>query len=252
MTAIFTPRHLSVSSVSLYIRCAQQWKQRYVDKLVTPTTAPQAWGKAFHAALEALHRGQDAELAWIAAWNAAAEGFAVTGQAFGPGKAHGLALLERFRELGLDAEDGESERKFVLPFPSGNIPVPLLGFIDFNAPQTRHYRDYKTSGGNYWNQTKVDLEPQKEAYGWAYQQINKHRAERALWVVCSTQKPIIDVYETTPSADGFRLFEKQAEAVWRGIVAQEFTGCGTCEACKPKPARAASTDGPSFIWEATP
>lgn len=249
MTATFRPRHLSVSSVGLYLRCGAAYKARYIDRLVTPNTAPQAWGTAFHKALEALHRGEDAELAWLTAWNAAASGFAISGQPFGPGKAHGLELLELFRERGLADVQGEPERKFVLPFPSGNIPVPLLGFIDLNAPETRHYRDYKTSGSNFWTQTKVDLEPQKEAYGWAYQQINKHRAERALWVIANTKKPAIDVYETVPSPDGFRLFEKQAEAAWNGITAGKFDGCGTCDICAPKPARVPAEGEPSFAWE---
>lgn len=249
MKATVLPRHLSVSSVSLFARCPEQWRLRYVEKLVTPTTAPQAWGKAFHAALEALHRGQDAELAWLAAWNAASANFAAAGQPFGPGKQHGLELLDLYRSRGFDGVKGEPERKFVLPFPGGQIPVPLLGYIDLPIPDDREYRDFKTSGGSYWTQAKVDLEPQKEVYGWAYQQLYRHRAERALWVVFSTQKPSLDVFETRPSADGFRVFERQAEAMWRNVTAGKFGGCGTCDICAPKPARVPAEGEPSFAWE---
>lgn len=238
----FRPRHLSVSSVALYTRCPAQFRQRYVDKLVTPTTAPQATGKAFHAALEAEHRGQDSERAWIAAYNLAA----ATGLTLTMSKLHGLDLLNLYRERGLGGAKGEPERKFVLPFPSSRIPVPLLGYIDLSLPAEREYRDFKTTGGTFWNQIKVDLEPQKEAYGWAYQQINRHRAERALWCVFNTAALALDVYETVPSPDGFRLFELQAEAAWQGIVDGNYDGCGVCNVCKPPAER--PTNGPTFDW----
>lgn len=244
----FRPRHLSVSSVQTYLRCPAQYRARYVDGLVTPTTPPQAWGKAFHTALEALHRGGDAELAWIEAWNAADLDMASSGRSFGPGKVHGLALLNLYRERGLGGVIGEPERKFRLPFPSSKIPVPLLGYIDLPVPDERHFRDFKTSSSASWTVTKVALEPQLHAYGWAYQKLYHHRAERALWVVFSTRGVTLDVYEAEPSPDGFRLFELQAEAVWRGIVDGNFEGCGSCSTCAP-PAEKSTTTAPSFVWE---
>lgn len=246
MTAAFRPRHLSVSSVQTYVRCAAQYKARYVDRLVTPTSMPQAWGTAFHKALEALHRGQDAEMAWIKAWNAASGAFSPA--VFMPGKMHGLELLEAFRARGLDTVKGEPEQKFVLPFPSRSIPVPLLGYIDFCAPEDRHYRDYKTTSGSSWTQTKVDLEPQVHVYGWAYQKLYRHRADRALWVIFSTVSPTITPLETVPSPDGFRLFEQTAESVWRGITEGRYEGCGECDVCNP-PVEKAAGNPPAFVWE---
>lgn len=247
----FRPRHLSVSSVALYTRCPALYRQRYVDKLVTPTTAPQATGTAFHKALEAEHRGEDSERAWIAAWNATEADLASSGQSLTMSKAHGLDLLNVYRERGLGGAKGEPERKFVLPFPSRSIPVPLLGYIDLSVPTERHYRDFKTSGMAWWTQTKVDLEPQVHVYGWAYQQLYHHRADYALWVVFSTQSLTVDEYPAHPSPDGFRLFEKQAEATWQGILDQKYDGCGECkDLCKPPVARAAS--GPSFAWDNQP
>lgn len=241
----FLPRHLSVSSVTLYARCPAQWRQRYVDRVTTPDTKPQAWGKAFHRALEALHRGDDAEIAWLKAWNEASKLFPPS--SFVPGKLHGLELLEAYRSRGLDAARGEPERKFQLPFPSSKIPVPLLGFIDLAVPDERHYRDFKTTGGSFWTQAKVDLEPQLHAYGWAYQKLYHHRADRAVWVIFSTASPTLDVYEATPSPDGFRLFERTAEGVWSGISAGNYTGCGTCAVCDPKTPRDTTSD-PSIAW----
>lgn len=244
----FRPAHLSVSSVALYTRCPAQYRQRYVDKLVTPTTAPQATGTAFHRALEAEHRGQDSERAWIAAANSTSAALAASGLDLTMSKAHGLDLLNLYRERGLGGKKGEPERKFVLPFPSPHIPVPLLGYIDLAVPDEREYRDFKTTAGTSWNAVKVALEPQLHAYGWAYQQLYRHRAERALWVVFSTRTVAMDVYEALPSPDGFRAFELEAEAAWQGIVAGRYDPCGVCkELCAPpieKP-----SNGPTFVWE---
>lgn len=244
----FRPQHLSVSSVALYTRCPAQWKRRYVDRLVEPTSPAQATGIAFHKALEAEHLGHDSERAWIAAANGIEDALAASGQTMTMSKADGLTLLNRYRDLGLGGMRGHPERKFVLPFPSRAIPVPLLGFIDLVIPEEREYWDWKTTGGTSWTQAKVDLEPQKEVYGWAYQQLHRHRAERARWVILNTRTLAIDVYDTLPSPDGFRLFELQAEATWQGIVGQRYGGCGACpELCNPPTERAAT--GPSIEWQ---
>lgn len=244
----FRPRHLSVSSVALYVACPARFKQRYVDRLVTPTTAPQATGKAFHDALEAEHRGQDSERAWIAAWNAAEADLAQTGQTLMMSKSDGLTLLNDFRERGLGGKRGEPERKFVLPFPSEKIPVPFLGYMDLTVPDERHFRDYKTTSGTSWTQAKVQLEPQLHGYGWAYQRLYRHRPDYGLWVVFNTQTLTVEPFEAIPSADGFRLFELQAEATWRGIVAGNYDGCGTCpELCKPPVEK--PSNGPTFAWD---
>jgi hypothetical protein len=249
MAASFIPQHLSVSSVALYVRCPAQWKRRYVDRIVPPSSAAQATGTAFHKALEAEHRGQDAELAWIAASSAAEDALVLTGQSLTLSKADGLKLIREYRARGLGGVKGEPERKFVLPFPSEKIPVPLLGFMDLPVPTERHFRDFKTTGGDYWNALKVSLEPQVQAYGWAYQRLYRHRPEVALWVIFHTQKLTVDVYEAVPSADGFRLFEQSAEGVWQGIVNGRFDGCGECEElCKPPVARAAKP-APTIAWE---
>lgn len=242
---MFRPKHLSVSSVTLYGTCPLQFRLRYVDRLVAPTTAPQATGTAFHKALEAEHRGQDSERAWIAAWNAVESSGLVPTMS----KSHGLDLLNLYRERGYGGVRGVPERKFVLPFPSPKIPVPLLGYIDLDVPNERHYRDFKTTGGTTWTQVKVDTEAQVQAYGWAYQQLHRHRADKALWCIFSTNSLTLDVYETAPSPDGFRLFERAAEATWQGIVDGRYDGCGVCEICKPSVEK--PSNGPTVEWDET-
>jgi len=245
----FLPRHISVSSIALFTRCPAQWKRRYVDRIVPPASAAQATGIAFHKALEAQHRGQDGALAWIAAADGVSDALAATNQTLTMSKEHGIKLLNLYRDQGLSDAIGEPERMFKLELPTPRIPVPVLGYIDLAVPSERHFRDFKTTGGKFWNATKVALEPQVAVYGWAYQRLYRHRAERALWCIFSTNTVTLDVYEVAPSLDAFRVFEQTAEMVWKAILAEQFDGCGKCsEVCKPREEKAA--EGPAFVWEA--
>lgn len=240
------PRHISVSAVSLYARCPAQWKRRYVDRVVDPSTAAQGTGIAFHKALEALHRGEDGQMAWINQADAMAAVLEQSGQSLTMSKEHGLKLLARYRERGLADAMGEPERKFVFPIPLSKIPVPVLGYIDLTVPSERHFRDFKTTSGTYWNAAKVALEPQVAVYGWAYQKLYHHRADRALWCVFNTATVSLDVYEAVPSPEAFRLFVQTAELVWDGITQGRFDGCGTCSLCKPRVENPGT--GPAFAW----
>lgn len=245
---VFLPRHISVSAVSLYAKCPAQWKRRYVDRITPPHTAAQATGIAFHKALEALHRGGDGALAWISAADGVAASLEATQQTLTMSKEHGLKLLNLYRDHGLAGTIGEPERMFKLVLPTPCIPVPVLGYIDLAVPNERHFRDFKTTGGSYWNADKVALEPQVAVYGWAYQRLYHHRAERALWCVFNTKTVQLDVYEVAPSVEMFRIFEQTAELVWRGISDGKYDGCGTCELCKPPVER--PSNGPTFAWDA--
>lgn len=234
--------------MSLYLRCPAQWKRRYVDRVSDPSTAAQATGIAFHKALEALHRGEDGEVAWLVAADSIEAVLAQTSQSLTMSKEHGLKLIGLYRQLGLDAAIGEPERMFKLPVQASKLPVPLLGFIDLTIPSAREFRDFKTTGGSFWTAAKVDLEPQVAVYGWAYQKLYHHRADRARWCIFNTQTVALDVYETVPSPDAFRLFMQTAEMAWERIADGDYAGCGKCpEVCKPRGERVVK--GPSFTWE---
>lgn len=243
----FRPRHLSVSAVQLYAKCPAQFRQRYVDKLVSPTNPPLMFGKVFHAALEAEHKGENAERALIQAWNAADADLASSGQQLSPDKVHALALLGAYQAGGYGGRMGIPERMFKLPFPSPTIPVPVLGYIDLMLPEQRRLREYKTTSGTSWTETKVALEHQLHVYGWVYQRLFHHRVQCAEYMIFSTITPTFYVIEAEPSPDGFRLFQTVAEGVWNGIVNERYDGCGVCpELCKPPTAKPAN--GPSFDW----
>lgn len=244
MTA-FRPRHLSVSSVALFERCPAQWKRRYVDRLAEPTSVPMLFGTVFHKALEAEHRGEDSERALVAAWNAADAALTASGQQLHPGKAHALALLDEYRSRGLGGKLGEPERKFSLALPSRKVPVPVLGYIDLPMPERRRFREFKTTSTSSWNVTKVALEHQLHVYGWAYQNLYRHRAEAAEYVIFGTANPAVEMIEAVPMPDGFRVFEQTAERVWKAITEQRYDGCGACEVCSgPAEPKA----GPTIEW----
>lgn len=234
----FIPGHLSVSAVELYAACPARWHRRYVLRIADPPNAGQAWGIAFHKALEAGHSDKpeaDCEQTWLRAWN---EGREIVGPSFRPGKTHGIELLDEFRSRGL-AVKCPAEVKFVLPFPGGRIvhpvtrrPIPLLGYVDAFAPDDT--REYKTASKmSYWTETKAQLAHQTHVYGWVRQRTLNHRRPMR-YVIFSTRVPTITEYVVEPSPHGFRVFEQLAESVWDGIVNERFNGCGTCkELCKP-------------------
>lgn len=243
----YRPRHISVSAIQLYMKCPAQFRQRYVDKLVTPSNAPQAFGKAFHAALEAEHKGEDSERALVAAWNIREKELAASGQVMYPDKVHALTLLDEYKRRGLGGRMGAPELKFRLRFPSEKIPVRVTGYIDLPIPERGRFREFKTTSGSSWTATKIQGEHQLHVYGWAYQQTYHRRVECAEYVIFGTRAPTVEVIEGYPSPDGFRLFELVAESVWKSVNAGEFTGCGSCEVCVPKAEKV--SDGPTFEWD---
>jgi hypothetical protein len=236
MTA-FRPRHLSVSAVQLYVKCPALYQARYVKKRVSPTNQFNAFGKAFHMALEAEHRGKDSERALVAAWNQYQEILNYTNAGVMPSKIHALKLLDIYRDRGLGGQMGQPERRFSLMLPTANVPVPVVGYIDLPIPERRRFREFKTTLAKTWTATRIALEHQLHVYGWAYQRAYHHRAECAEYVIFRTDTPQVDVFEAVPSPDGLRLFETVAEAVWHGIVNEKYDGCGACELCKPPVAR---------------
>jgi len=245
----YRPTYLSVSSVSLYVKCPAQWKARYVDKLVQPTNRYLLFGKAFHSALEAEHKGENGERELIRAWNISEAELAASGQVMAPGKAHALALLDEYKALGLGGHMGEPEKKFTLRLLDPTLP-PVLGYIDFPIPERRRFREFKTtSSATRWTPVTVQQEYQLHVYGRAYQALYSHRPAIAEYVIFRTDTVRVDVIAGEPSPDGFRMFEQAARMTWEGICAQRYDGCGECkELCKPPVEKAVT--GPTVEWEA--
>lgn len=244
----YRPRALSVSAVQLYVRCPAQYRQRYVDGLVRPSSVPMLFGTVFHAALEAEHKGESSERALVASWNSTNAALAASGQELHPGKAHALALLDEYKRLGLGGKMGVTERKFMRRLPLSSVPVPIVGYVDLTIPERRRFREFKTTSTTSWTAEKIGMEFQLHVYGWDYQQTYRHRPDCAEYVIFGTKQPTVTVIEAAPSPDGLRLFEQAAGLVWQGIVEQRYDGCGECpELCKPPVEK--PSNGPTIEWE---
>lgn len=245
----YRPTYLSVAKVQLYTTCPAQFRRQYVDGLVRPTNRYMAFGKAFHAALEAEHTGENSERALIQNWNAYDATLAASGEQMLPSKAHALALLDAYKARGLGGQMGEPEKKFSLRLFDPTLP-PIVGYIDFPIPERRRFREFKTTSGGSWTPTKIALEFQLHVYGRAYQALYNHRPELAEYVIFRTDVVAVDVIDAYPSPHGLRLFEVAARKTWEGICAQRYDPCGECpELCKPPTERAAT--GPLIDWEET-
>lgn len=233
------PEHLSVSAVQTYARCPLAWKRRYVDRVADAPTPPMSFGKAFALAVEAHHRGQDADTAF-------ARAHAETGNAQ-PGADHGLRLLDLYRSR--YSFEGEPEARFSLHLPARDqVPVPIRGFMDLECES--EVVEFKTSR-NPWTQARADAEYQSAMYGWAFQQRHQRRPECVRYLIFITRTVDVQELETHPDGNDLRLFELAAIVTWRGIVNQRFEGCGKCAACKPKPAEPERAAGEMFTWGAT-
>jgi hypothetical protein len=81
------PKRLSVTAVEAYIRCPAAYERRYVHGVIDPPSPPMSFGRCMATALEALHRGQDGEVAWLRAYAAAQAAGEMAGA---PSIQHGL------------------------------------------------------------------------------------------------------------------------------------------------------------------
>jgi hypothetical protein len=210
------------------MRCPADWYRHYVERRPTPDTPPLAFGRAFARALEALHRGADAELAWVQAYQQWVQPLRAQGQR-APSLQHGLALLALYRRHGV--APGEPEVRFELFLPDRTrVPVPIVGYLDLAGPA--EVVEFKTAATR-WDQARVDRSWQAAVYRWAFQQTRGYRPTHVRFVVFSTRQVALEEFVTYPSGGDLRLFEQQAAAVWRGLVAGAFPRrCGQCAACR--------------------
>lgn len=227
MTAPYRPAHLSVSAVDCYATCPANYRRRYVQRMSDPPTAAMAFGHAMAVALEALHRGQDGEQAWLTAYGREVQLLIRQGQHTASLR-HGLELLALYQARGVG--QGTPEWRFQEYLPDRErVPVPLLGYLDL-ATDTEVW-EFKCSKGG-WDQDRVDHSLQAHVYRWAFLRARGRAPECVRFLVFSTVRVQLDEYVTYPSGGDLALFEQQAAVVWKGIVRGEFPPrCGRCTAC---------------------
>jgi CRISPR/Cas system-associated exonuclease Cas4 (RecB family) len=216
--AAFTLPHLSASSISDWLRCPALWYARRVLRTEEPPSLDLAIGSALHAAAEAHHKGEDAELALIKAW-------AEVRTANPPHAAlvRALTALGVYRAARPLADGEQPERFFRVALPG--VPVPLIGFFDLDC--LREVRDLKTTRAKWWTQQRVDESLQGTAY-WYARGALKRPIKRVIFDVLRIVEPIeITMLETTRSAQQVAEFLDTARRVYGEI--QDAVTAGRAE-----------------------
>lgn len=237
----YTPRALSVSQVDLYVRCPALWHRRYVQRIHDPATGAMLFGTVMAKALEALHRGQDGEMAFIREYAAQITGQGVTDA---PSLGHGLALLGEYRKLGVVT--GEPEQKFELYLPNRDaVPVPIVGYLDVMTADS--IVEFKTTSTNGWDQARADNSLQAHVYRWAFTQLCGRKPKHVRFIIMHTRRVNVTELFTYPSGGDLYAFELQAAAVWRGIRDGQFEPkCKRCPACEAAGFRPTARVGASW------
>jgi hypothetical protein len=227
----YRPKHLSVSAVQAWAKCPALWHARYVEKRPLPATPPMAFGAAMAKALEALHHGEDHEVAWVLAHSKANAELAGRGMKLYPDVEYGLRLLSLYRQLGVLPGTPEQEFRVYLPNRKA-VPVQILGYMDQMCSD--RVREFKTSAA-LWTQERCDNEWQAIVYDYAFRRLNKRKPDCVEYLVMNTIRPEIQVFRTRPTGAELMLFELAAAGAWLGITTGQFdpTCGGKCDACRP-------------------
>lgn len=219
-------RSLSVSAMQAYLRCPMLWYGRYIAKwtprlLPASVRANQSIGLAIHAGIEAHHRGQDAGLALLQAWEGVRSEQPIIGSL-----ERAIELLEEYRRHNPRDRRDRAEVKFSLDIEG--LPVPFRGRLDvLRAPEIHDAK----SGWSKWTQEKADAELQPAAYGLWYARTFAEPLEKFVYHILPTMfgQRTIQRIETRRTAEQIEAFSEQARCVYRAICTGEFR-----PACQPK------------------
>lgn len=143
----------SASRFMKFDECPANFKEHYVDGVVTPPTEAMSFGTAVHAGLEAHFNGQDAERAYLAAWKALRQELTTPVDSRLTGR--GLDLIDKVIALDLH---GVPERGFSVD-TNLELGAPIIGALDLLDLEHNVVYDFKTTRGA-WSQKRA----QKEAW----------------------------------------------------------------------------------------
>ena len=247
------PEHLSVSQVNGWLMCPRRYRYRYLDRREPEhRSANLALGTAVHGAigwwLEHRLEGVDLEASEVARMFRAgwlAEQDSAVALHFPKQTAEeldvlGSGLVESFLEQ-FDPECVPTavERRFELPIPDvvngGILPVPLVGFIDYEADGLvgEIKTTARTAKPSQWGL-------QLAAYSWAVRQETGERPEVELVQLVKTKVPKVDQKRLTVSDAEEAWFLEVASEVFHATRASVFPpnpgwqcdGCEFRQACR--------------------
>lgn len=210
--------HLSASSVSDYLRCPLGW---YGTRIAcwpqSPVFAMEA-GVAIHKALTAYHRGEDAELAILAAWKE------IKAERPTGALERMIATLGLYSRRFTPKEIDVADYWFKVEIP--DVPVPFIGAYDLvrvtnQRPTEGIVVDWK-SGNPRWKQGRADSELQATAYWFAYQQETSYTPDRFVYVLMTTNAgtPTLTTLTTRRTQEDLDTFVSLVQDVYLRIMTE--------------------------------
>lgn len=223
--------HLSYSSITAYLDCAENWRRKYIAKEPTKSSPALVFGSAFHDTVEKFVQAPESDILsiWNGAWRKAVEGQDVfwgtdTSEETcndGIRMFSNKNLLDEIRKIipGNDTRGPKIERKVELRVPG--VPIPIIGYIDIILEDGTP-ADFKTSARS-WTDDKAEgslqslfylaaLNQAKEEINWKFKHI----------VFVKTKEPKVQILEHSHKpGELFFLFEL-IQRVWQGIEKEVF------------------------------
>lgn len=224
-------QHLSYSSISMYLECAEAWNRKYVKKEPTFSNSNLVLGSAFHKTIETAIQLQSTNFQGI--WS---EQFGIASleenimwgdetpeSVFNEGVR--LFASQDIQEAVLsihpqhDERGAIIERKVELRVPG--VPVPVIGFVDIVLDDGTP-ADFKTSSKS-WSDSQAAGSLQTLFYIAAMNQMGtpvNWKFKHFIFVKNKTPKVQVLEHSHKPS-ELFFLFEVIANA-WRGIEREVY------------------------------
>lgn len=235
--------HLSYSSISLYLDCAEAWKRKYILNEPTRKSTALAFGSAWHGMIERTIQNPEQDITSI--WSEEFD------KAFTEDVAYDLAetreqhhnegarllsnkdIVTAIRKIIPKTDDAGAmiERKVELRVPG--VSVPVVGYIDViledNTPA-----DFKTSARS-WTQDQANNSLQTLFYIAALNQAEMEVNWRFKhYVFVKTKTPQVQVLEHShKSGELFFLFSL-VQRVWDAIQKESYPLNPTGWRCTPK------------------
>ena len=239
---VVTPDHISVSSITCYLKCPRQWEHRYILK-TPPAFRPQnlAFGSAVHSALGLFYGRHMArmeepsaeELAadFTDAWTREVHGDipvllddGVTEDSL---RDKGVAMLEVFHEKAerpVTVLGVEQEFAVEIHDPStGEVLPPLVGRLDAvveDLDGSFVVLEHKTAARRY-SEAKLRWDLQATAYHFASQQTGIE-AGLTFQVLLKTKTPALEIYPVERSELDYKYLLHTIAGVHRAVRAGAF------------------------------
>ncbi len=213
--------HLSYSSVTTYMKCPQQWRLKYIEKVDQEKSDALVFGSAIH---RAISLGIKDELQPSLYWSTSLEQiqaeqkFELSAELVNLGETMLTTGMYTFADL-LSQQIQGIDKKVKLELPG--IVLPVVGYVDLITENA--VIDFKTSKRK-WSQVQADKSLQPTFYLAALNQIGTVQlpAKFTYIILTKTKVPQVQIIETERTAqDVFRLFDLIA-SVWDAIKKEVF------------------------------